>query len=94
MVIAREADRSGGLGREALALLEGFVFDTLGLERLELCVYMDNERALRCYRHAGFTLEGVKRHAYWAEGRFGDVGIMSVLRGDYDEERTAHGPTA
>ena len=93
MVIASEADRSGGLGREALVLLEGFVFDTLGLERLELSVYMDNERALRCYRHAGFTLEGVKRHAYWAEGRFGDVGIMSVLRGEY-EARTANAPTA
>lgn len=93
MVIASEADRGNGLGREALLLVEDFAFRTLGLERLELCVYMDNERALRCYRHAGFTLEGVKRHAYWAQGRFGDVGIMSVLRDEY-EERTAHASMA
>jgi len=93
MVIAREADRGSGLGAEALALLEGFAFDTLGLERLELCVYMENERALRCYRHAGFTLEGVRRHAYWAEGRFGDVGMMSVLRGEYGA-RTTDAPKA
>lgn len=94
MVIASEADRGGGLGSEALLLLEGFVFDTLGLERLELSVYMDNERALRCYRRAGFTLEGIKRHAYWAQGRFGDVGIMSVLREEFEQKRTAQGPNA
>jgi len=54
---------------------------------------MNNEPALRCYRRAGFTLEGVKRHAFWSEGRFADLGIMSVLRSEY-EARTAQSENA
>ena len=52
-------------------------------------VYMENAPALACYQKAGFTLEGVKRHAFWADGRFGDVGIMSILRQEYLSRCTA-----
>ena len=40
----------------ALLLLEKHVFLTLGLERLELEVRMDNAAARRCYERAGFTI--------------------------------------
>lgn len=88
MVIASADQRGQGYGQEALALMQRFAFDTLGLERLELEVHMDNAAALACYRKAGFTLEGVKRHAFWSEGRFCDVGMMSILRGEYLASRT------
>ena len=88
MVIGKSEMRGCGYGREALELMERFVFDQLGLERLELEVHMENQSALRCYQKAGFTLEGVKRHAYWADGRFGDVGVMSILRDEYLSRRT------
>lgn len=84
MVIARGEERGQGIGTEALKLLEQFVFRTLGLERLELEVHMDNAPALACYRKAGFTLEGVKRHAFFTNGQFCDVGVMSILRNDYE----------
>ena len=84
MVIGSREERGQGLGAEALILLEGFAFRTLGLERLELEVHMDNQAALHCYRRAGFTLEGVKRHAFFTDGRFCDVGIMSILREEYE----------
>ncbi len=83
MVIASEANRGKGYGCEALKLLEDFAFNTLGLERLELEVFMRNETALRCYKKAGFTLEGVRRHAFFHMGEFCDIGIMSILRGEY-----------
>ena len=88
MVVADPALRGQGIGLEALQLMQGFAFRTLGLERLELEVHMLNTPALRCYEKAGFTLEGVKRHAFFTDGRFCDVGMMSVLRGEY-EARTA-----
>ena len=44
---------------------------------------MDNAAARRCYECAGFRLEGVKRHAFFANGAFCDVGIMSILREEY-----------
>ncbi len=83
MVIAAEQERGKGFGCEALELIKRFAFLTLGLERLELEVHMENAAALRCYQKAGFTLEGVKRHAFFSEGRFCDVGVMSVLREEY-----------
>lgn len=89
MVIGSAQDRGQGYAQEALALMERFAFETLGLERLELEVHMDNAAALACYRRAGFTLEGVKRHAFWSDGHFCDLGIMSILRGEYLCARTA-----
>lgn len=83
MVIADADDRGRGLGREALELMERFAFQTLGLERLELDVHMDNAPARRCYEKAGFVLEGIKRHAFYTNGRFCDVGMMSILREEY-----------
>ena len=84
MVIARREDRGQGIGQEALGLLQRFAFHTLGLERLELEVHMDNAAALACYRRAGFTLEGVKRHAFFTDGHFCDIGMMSILRDEYE----------
>ncbi len=86
LVIGSEEKRGHGVGREALLLLLRYAFDTLGLERLELDVHMDNARALKCYRNAGFTLEGVKRHAYFYQGRYTDVGIMSVLAEEWRQK--------
>lgn len=85
LVIGSREDRGKGVGTEALRLLERFAFLTLGLERLELEVHMENEAALRCYQKAGFRLEGVKRHAFFSNGAFCDVGVMGMLR----EELTA-----
>ena len=83
MVIAGAEDRGRGYGTEALELLAEFAFNSLGLERIELEVHMENAAALRCYQKAGFTLEGVKRHAYYNDGRFADLGMMSILREDW-----------
>ncbi len=83
MVIGSAENRGRGYGTEALLLLERLAFLTLGLERLELEVRMDNAAARRCYERAGFQLEGVKRHAFFAHGAFCDVGMMSILREEY-----------
>lgn len=71
-----------GYGAEALRIIRRFAFDTLGLERLEMEVHEDNLAALRCYEKAGFLREGVKRNAFFSEGRFRNVVMMSALRED------------
>ena len=84
MVIGSASDRGQGLGREALELMKHFAFRTLGLERLEMEVHMENHAARKCYQKAGFVMEGVKRHAFFTDGRFCDVGILSILRDEYE----------
>lgn len=83
MVIGDGGDRGRGLGTEALGLLLRHAFLTLGLERVELQVDMGNLGARRCYEKAGFVMEGVKRHAYYRDGSFSDLGMFSVLREEW-----------
>lgn len=45
---------------------------------------MENHAARKCYQKAGFVMEGVKRHAFFTDGRFCDVGILSILRDEYE----------
>ena len=89
MVIGNENDRGHGVGREALHLMQRFAFETLGLERLELEVHMGNAAARRCYERAGFVLEGVKRNAFFSDGDFCDVGMLSVLHGEWAQRQSA-----
>lgn len=67
-------------GREALLLLIRFAFDELNLHRVELEVFSENERAIRCYKACGFETEGIRRHAYWKRGQWCDVIMMSILK--------------
>lgn len=91
-VIGKKEWRNKGIGTEALGLMLGYAFQTLGLERVQLDVYMDNHAALRCYEKAGFVLEGVKRHAVFLDGAFADLGFMSVLSGEWREKHPTGAP--
>ena len=85
IVIGRKDLRGQGIGQEALELMQQFAFRTLGMERLEIEVHMDNQPALACYRRSGFVLEGVKRHAFFSDGHFADLGMMSMLRDEFEK---------
>lgn len=88
MVIGATEDRGRGVGAEALGLMLRHGFLTLGLERVELEVDMGNQQAVRCYEKAGFVLEGVKRHAYFRDGAFSDIGILSVLSAEWRQRHS------
>ena len=53
----------------------------LGLRRLELTVFVDNDTAIRLYERSGFVREGVLRAYAFRDGRFVDVLAMARLRG-------------
>jgi RimJ/RimL family protein N-acetyltransferase len=83
IVIGDEADRGKGHGSDALQAILGFTFGSLRLERVWLDVYDFNPAARRVYERAGFTTEGVLRHALWREDRFVDVVRMSILHDEW-----------
>lgn len=89
MVIGNEGKRGKGIGTQALQLMLDYAFGTLGLERISLEVATANERAIHCYQKAGFTLEGVKRHAFMVDGEYADLAMMAVLSGEWKQMRTA-----
>jgi RimJ/RimL family protein N-acetyltransferase len=77
--IGEKAYWNQGFGTKAILLLMKHGFKNLNLHRLWLRVFETNQRAIRSYEKAGFTLEGKYREAKYLEGEYVDVMIMSVL---------------
>jgi RimJ/RimL family protein N-acetyltransferase len=80
-ILIGDRSRQGkGLAKEALALVVGYAFDTLNLNKLYLRVVAFNERALRLYRDFGFVEEGVQRQQAFVRGGYHDVVLMGLIR--------------
>lgn len=71
----------------ALAIERAFRFE--GIERLELNVYTWNTPAIRTYERSGFVLEGVRRASALVDGERWDTAMMSLLRRDLPDGRSA-----
>lgn len=81
-----------GFGSEAMRLLLGYGFRTLNLHRIELEVYENNVRGIRCYESLGFVREGARREARWWEGRWWEVFHYGLLAREW--ERSGSGSRA
>jgi diamine N-acetyltransferase len=68
-----------GLGTEALRLLLDFAWRDLNLHRVWAGVFARNERAVACYRKAGFAEEGRLRDGVFIDGKWDDFIVMGVL---------------
>ena len=83
------AEPGAGDGARLLRGLIDHLFTETGTNRLDLDVFVENDRARRAYEKAGFTAEGVLReHHRMPDGSYRDVRLMSVLRRDW---LAAHG---
>lgn len=76
------------LGKGTGTRLINGVLDWLYMEtdvnRIDLDVYIENERAKRCYEKAGFQVEGRLRDYHRNDdGTYRDMWLMSILRRDW-----------
>ncbi len=69
-----------GIGERLIRTGIDYAFNWLGVIRVELEVFHDNQRALRLYQRLGFEQEGVKRKACLREGEYHDIIVMAILR--------------
>jgi RimJ/RimL family protein N-acetyltransferase len=74
--------RGRGLAAAALRLAGAWLFDVLGLARLELLTEPDNAPMIAAARRAGLTEEGVLRAYLRERGRRVDVTVLSLLPAD------------
>ncbi|MFO1541005.1 MAG: GNAT family N-acetyltransferase [Chloroflexota bacterium] len=72
-----------GYGTEATRLMLALAFERFGLNRVGLSVFDFNERAIRSYLKAGFTLEGRLREAIARDGRRWDELQRGILRHEW-----------
>lgn len=87
IVIASAAQRSKGIGTEAIGLLLRHAFEDRNLHKVELRVSAGNETALRCYSRLGFREEGRLREHSLVDGRYVDLILMGILAGEYQSLR-------
>jgi RimJ/RimL family protein N-acetyltransferase len=77
--IGEASDRGHGYGREATSLAIDYCWNHLNLGRIGLTVFKTHERALKVYSSLGFETEGVLRRAFFIDGQWVDVVLMSML---------------
>jgi RimJ/RimL family protein N-acetyltransferase len=73
--------RGRGVAGRAIDLISRWGFDKLGLARIEAVIDVENEASLRAIERAGYTREGVRRSAFFKDGRRADMAIYSLLPG-------------
>ena len=81
-----------GLFAAAADLLFDFMFDHVGLRRLEARASVQNGRANGAARKMGSVPEGVARQALNCEGRYHDQLMWSLLAEDWREARKEYRP--
>lgn len=73
--------RGKSLASEASRMVIEYAFATLGIQRLYLHTFPDNEPAIRLYRKLGFHEEGVLQQHVVKNGQRRNVVVMGLLRG-------------
>jgi len=77
--IGEADDRSCGYGAEALQLLVDYGFRWLGLQNIDLGVWANNTRAIRCYEKVGFREYGRRTGVILFNGEWQDEVRMEIL---------------
>jgi RimJ/RimL family protein N-acetyltransferase len=80
-VIMRPDAVGRGLASKALALIERYAFETLGLHRLAADIDPDNSASISLFLRAGFQREGLLRGNWKTHLGIRDSIIMGKLRG-------------
>lgn len=81
-----------GIASRAVNAAIAFGFDRMNLNRIEATVPADNDRSLNLLRRFGFRREGLLRQQKLLNGKFTDMLIFSLLRGDTSETVPAPPP--
>lgn len=65
-----------GGGTDAVNALVNFCFMHLNMHKIYLYVFESNQRAINCYKKAGFAIEGILHDHHFAKGGYENVLIM------------------
>jgi RimJ/RimL family protein N-acetyltransferase len=82
-VIISPRHRNKGFAQIMIGGVLSFGFEKLGLNRLGLGVFDFNKPAIKCYKNAGFKLEGTLRESAKVGDNYWNCHIMSILRKEW-----------
>lgn len=72
--------QSMGVGTKLMEAVLDIADNWLMLQRVELSVFTDNEKALGLYKKFGFVIEGTKRKAAIRQGEYADEYMMARVK--------------
>ena len=76
----RSEHKGKGIGSALMQALCDTVDKWMNVTRLELTVFVDNERAIALYRKFGFEIEGTHKAYALRDGAFADTYFMARIR--------------
>jgi RimJ/RimL family protein N-acetyltransferase len=86
-IFVQKDSRRYGLALRSIALILDLAYDQLRLHRVSTYVHCENSPSMSLIRRIGFTDEGRMREACFANGKYCDVDIVSMLAREWQECR-------
>lgn len=84
IMIGDKENQGQGMGTFAVNEMLKHAFYNMNLQRVELTVLEDNERAKHLYEKCGLVYEGRMRQAKFKSGKFLEMLLYSMLRQEYN----------
>lgn len=81
--IGEDSARGKGYGTAAAKLMVRYCFEELGIHKLMLRVYAENQQAIRSYEKAGFEKEAYLRDDVYVDGKYRDIVLMAILNKEH-----------
>jgi len=75
-IFVDENESGLGIGSKLMQFCIAYSFDWLGIRKIELEVFADNQHAIRLYKKFGFEEEGVRKQSALRKGEYVDVLLM------------------
>lgn len=86
----RSSQVGQGIASTATGLLANFGFETLGLQRVELVIAVDNVASLRVAEKVGVRCEGRLRNRLYIDGRIDEAFMYSLIPTDWPNRMNTH----
>jgi RimJ/RimL family protein N-acetyltransferase len=82
IVIGEDEYRGKGYGKKAMEWILDFGFHELGLHKINLGVFEENESAIHLYKKLGFKTEGVMKDEIYFDDAFHNFLSMAIFKKD------------
>ncbi len=81
--IHSDEDRGKGYCAEAIRILTKWIFNTKEINRLQICMDVDNIGSKRVAEKCGYKYEGMLRGVVYSRGEYRDLYIYGMTREDH-----------
>ena len=73
ILIGNKDFRSKGIGTKVIEMLTDYAFNELRVHRCYIVAVEENERAVKCYQKAGYTICGIEHEAFWYHRHYANI---------------------